>query len=67
MRPCDVRSLEDYDNLPEQGLGFNQHKITIDSTGVFLDIDPHVRIKIPHRKFKRFAEWYLEDQHGEED
>jgi|APSaa5957512622_1039677.scaffolds.fasta_scaffold725911_1 hypothetical protein len=54
--------IEDVDSLYEQGIGFNNYKITIDSTGVLLDIDPHVRIKIPHKKFKAFAEWYLEKQ-----
>ena len=48
--------IEDVDSLYEQGIGFNNYKITIDSTGVLLDIDPHVRIKIPHKKFKAFLE-----------
>lgn len=63
MKPCDCRSLNDVDTLEEQGLAFNSKKIAVDSTGVLLIIDPYVRIKIDHKNFKRFAKWYLEDQH----
>ena len=62
MKPCNVRSIQDYDRLEEAGLGFNNENISIDSRGVFLTIDPHCRIKINHKSFKRFAEWYLTDQ-----
>ena len=54
--------MQDVRELREQGIGFNNYKITVDSNGVFLDIDPYVRVKIHRSKFKAFAEWYLEDQ-----
>lgn len=62
MEPSDCKTMQDVDSLKEQGLAFNNYKIEVDSTGVLLDIDPHVRIKIPHKWFKAFAAWYLEDQ-----
>lgn len=66
MKPCDCKSVKDYDNLEGTGLSFNQYKCYVaDGTGVFIDIDPHVRVRIPARFFKRFAKWYLEDQKGD--
>ena len=63
MKPCDCKSIEDYDALQENGISFNQYKFyVVDGTGVVLEIDPHVKIRIPSKHFKRFAEWYLEDQ-----
>ena len=62
MKPCDCKTMQEVKALNEEGIGFNNYSIAIDSSGVFLDIDPYVRIKIHHSKFKAFAEWYLEDQ-----
>ena len=62
MIPCDCRSMQEVDSLNEQGIARNQYKINVDSRGVLLDIDPHVRIKIPHGTFSAFAKWYLENQ-----
>lgn len=62
MKPCDCRSMQDVKKLEEAGIGHNNYKCCVDSTGVLLDIDPYVRIKIPHNRFKEFAEWYLTEQ-----
>ena len=63
MRPCDCKSISDYDELEEHGTSYNQYKFHVaDGTGVIIGIDPHVRIRIPSRLFNRFAEWYLADQ-----
>jgi len=63
MRPCDCKSVKDYDELEETGISYNQYKFYVaDGTGVIIEIDPHVRIRIPSRFFRRFAEWYLTDQ-----
>ena len=64
MKPCDVKSLQDYDKLEEAGLAYNYYKIGVDSMGVILTIEPHARMKFSHKYFKRFCEWYLEDQGG---
>ena len=64
MKPCDCKTMQDVDSLKEQDLAFNIYKIAVDSIGVFLNIDPHVRMKIPHKWFGAFAEWYLKDQGG---
>jgi len=62
MKPCDCKSMRDVRSLEEDGLALNNYNIIIDSSGVMLTIDPYCRIKINHRKFKQFAEWYLADQ-----
>ena len=63
MKPCDCKSISDYDGLHETGISCNQYKFFVaDGTGVLIEIDPHVRVRIPSQFFKRFAEWYLEDQ-----
>ena len=63
MKPCDCRTYRDVAELQEQGLKFNNVSIIVDSPGVMLEIDPYVRVKFTRDNFKRFAEWYLEDQH----
>jgi hypothetical protein len=62
MKPCDCKTYQDIGKLNESGMSFNNTSIGIDSAGVFLTINPHCRIKISHKFFKSFAEWYLEDQ-----
>jgi hypothetical protein len=59
MKPCDVRTTQDAEALSEQGLQFNNKSIRIDGSGVILEIRPYAWLKIDHRNFKRFAEWYL--------
>lgn len=61
MRPCDCNSIEDTKKLNEQGIGFNDQSITVIPTYVLLKMG-HTEIKIPMRRFKDFAEWYLADQ-----
>jgi len=62
MKPCNCKSMADIEKLDTQGIAFNNKKIMIDSSGIVLEIEPYVRIKIDHINFKRFAEWYLKDQ-----
>lgn len=62
MKPCDVKSIQDYDKLSDQGLSLNSRSIGIDSNGVILEINPYFKCRFNHKIFKKFAEWYLEDQ-----
>jgi len=62
MKPCDCKSMVEVRNLKEQGLRFNNYAIEVDSSGILITIYPYVSLKINHKNFKRFAEWYLEDQ-----
>lgn len=63
MKPCECKSIADYDCLNEQAIAFNQYKLSVvDGTAVLLEINPYVRLRIPSAHFKRFAEWYLADQ-----
>ena len=62
MKPCDCKTTTDIKSLREQGLKYNDESIKADSTGIVLEIYPHFKARFSHRIFKRFAEWYLEDQ-----
>ena len=62
MKPCDCKTMRDIMLLKERGIKFNNQSITVDSPGVILEIDPYVRVKFTQKNFKRFAEWYLENQ-----
>ena len=62
MRPCDCTSMtEAMFKLNEQGLCINNDSIHVIPGNVVLSLGL-TTIKIPMAKFKRFAEWYLEDQ-----
>jgi hypothetical protein len=50
--------------MREQGLQINSVSISISPPNVAIET-PHFRVKIPMTIFKRFAEWYLEDQEKE--
>jgi len=61
MRPCDCRDQVEANALNEQGIGINDWNLTVDPTVV--KIRHHYgTLRIPMTIFKRFAEWYLEDQ-----
>ena len=62
MKPCDCQTMQDWLKLQEQGIKFNNQSVFIDTPGVILEIKPYVRVKFTRESFKRFAEWYLEDQ-----
>ena len=62
MKPCECKTVKDCDSLEEQAISFNGRGIGVDSIGVILTIDPHIRIKFTHKTFRRFVDWYLEDQ-----
>ena len=65
MKPCDCKTTTEIKSLREQTLRFNDESISVGNTGVLLIIYPHVEVRFSHKIFKRFAEWYLEDQKGE--
>jgi len=62
MKPCDCKTMHDCECLEEQAISFNGRGIGVDSIGVILSIDPHIRIKFTHKTFRGFVDWYLEDQ-----
>ena len=65
MKPCDCKSLMDIRELEEHELKYNNESISVYSECVLLNITPHVTVRFTQKNFKRFAEWYLEDQKGE--
>lgn len=63
MRPCDCKDKQDEMNqLNEQGIGSGSDSIMVDGTRVILYLQDRTVISIPGRTFRRFAEWYLENQ-----
>jgi len=62
MRPCDCKDQYSVENeLNEAGIAFNDQSITVQPSIVILKIGA-CTIKIYQDTFKKFAEWYLEDQ-----
>lgn len=61
LRPCDCIDSIDTDRLQEQGIGHNDESITVMAQCVILKMG-HAEIKISQKRFKMFAEWYLEAQ-----
>ena len=47
--------------LNETGIQINGFKLSVSVPNIAIET-PHFRIKLPMTIFKRFAEWYLEDQ-----
>ncbi len=61
MKPCDCDQEVKVNKLQEQGLCYNGEIIIVDSAGVKIQIGV-CTMKIHHKRFKQFAEWYLENQ-----
>jgi len=61
MKPCDCKNMQDLFDLDVTAVGYNNDSITVRANGVMLEIGP-CKLKISHTLFKRFAEWYLEEQ-----
>ena len=65
MRPCDCKSSYDVVNyLNESGIEYNEWSITLTPNTVTISTT-FIEFKIPQDYFRRFAEWYLEDQKDE--
>jgi hypothetical protein len=63
MRPCDCQDRYSAKQLNEQGVSYNDNSLTLAPPAVVLKIDS-CELRIPMCLFKRFAEWYLENQKG---
>jgi hypothetical protein len=61
MKPCDCTTTVDTKKLNEQGLSFNEWSIEVHPPMVTIS-NTHTIFSVPARKFRLFAEWYLEDQ-----
>lgn len=61
LKPCDCHSFVKQSKLNEVGIGHNDQSIRLDSGRVVLEMG-HTTVTIPGKRFKMFAEWYLEEQ-----
>jgi hypothetical protein len=64
IRPADCKDMYTASFLETQGIGINDDSINIEPAVVILKMG-HTTIRIPMKKFKVFAEWYLEEQEVE--
>jgi hypothetical protein len=65
MKPCDCSDLHTVlTQLNEHGVQYNEYSITVEPSVVIIEGRSYA-IRIPQTIFKRFAEWYLEDQEKE--
>lgn len=66
MKPCDCQdeySVRRF--LSESGISYNEWSLTVTPATVRIE-NRSCMMKIPMVYFKRFAEWYLEDQEEKE-
>lgn len=61
LKPCDCQDLATAKKLNEQGIFHNDQGIVIEPNSVVLTMG-HTTVKIPMKRFKMFAEWYLTEQ-----
>lgn len=61
LKPCDCHSFAEEQKLNEVGIGHNDEFIRLDAGRVRLEMG-NTTINISCKRFKMFAEWYLEEQ-----
>ena len=61
IKPCDCIDQSRCDMLNEQGIGIGDNQILVEGGGVFIK-NSTTTLRIPLKHFKRFAEWFLEEQ-----
>lgn len=61
IRPCDCKDMATANELNESGIAFNNNSIHIEPNSVVLDLG-NTTVRIHMYLFKKFAEWYLEEQ-----
>jgi len=61
LSPADCKDSVDVSKLNEQGIAINENSLTVQPAFVTLVIGP-TSIKISQHLFRKFAEWYLEEQ-----
>ena len=61
-RPCDCKSIDEATRLlNEQGLSFNNYSFRISPNVVYIE-SMGSTLRMPMNIFKRFSEWFLEEQ-----
>lgn len=61
LSPANCKDFEDVKKLECSGIGFNDQSIVVQPNHVVLTMG-HTTIIIGMKRFRQFAEWYLEDQ-----
>lgn len=61
LKPCDCKDIVTANKLNESGIAVNNDSIHIEPNSVVLCLG-NTTIRIHMHLFKKFAEWYLEEQ-----
>jgi hypothetical protein len=61
MKPCDCYDSITAAKLQFQGMSHNEWHIFVKPLSVLISNNT-TELRIPQKRFKEFAEWYLEDQ-----
>lgn len=61
IRPCDCKDMVTAEKLEYQGISTGNHSINIEPNSVVIS-SYGCTMKIPMQTFKKFAEFYLEEQ-----
>jgi hypothetical protein len=64
IKPADCKDMYTASLLESQGIGHNDDSITVEPGVVVLKMG-HTTMRIPMKRFRMFAEWYLEEQEVE--
>jgi len=63
MKPCDCYDSITADKLHTQGITYNEWSILVKPLSVLISNNT-TELRIPQKRFKAFAEWYLKDQNN---
>lgn len=61
IRPCDCKDLLTVSRLQEQAITVNDNFLMVEPNVVVLRLG-HTKVRIPQAIFKKFADWYLQEQ-----
>ena len=62
LRPCDCKDQYTANKLLTQGIAINNHGLLLKPAVVEIQVGLLTTVKIPMHVFKKYAEWYLEEQ-----
>ncbi len=66
MKPCNCKDIKDLKKLDANGIRFNEDFILVDPPNVSI-VMGSCSMRMTQKTFKRYAEWYLEDQETSSD
>lgn len=62
MKPCDCVDQKSAKKLRDHGIIFGDYTVDVQFGMIAINICGHCTMSFPVSKFKKIAEWFLEDQ-----